>query len=699
MSDASWDLEEVVDPFDGSVRCSSAGVVGQDLFSPRDDRVHDVAVFADLACGVEISEPSQSLVGLIEVAGFVELVELLERVPRGTETWMSVNQPVEVRLVGVAEMIRYTTSVTIVRRVKVIDLDMRLDPIQFEVIRNALLEITEEMSATVRRSAYSTNIKTRADFSCALYDEHLRVVAQSFAQPTHLGSAVEVVPNAIREYGADNIEPGDSIVLNHPYIGGGHLNDVTLISPVWYKNRRLGYVANIAHHVDVGGGAPSSIGAFTEVFQEGVIIPPLKLVRSGEVVDEIFQLILSQIRSKREFAGDFRAQIASNQAGIHRLTALLDRFGPEVVETGIEQILSYTEQRIRVEVGALPRGVFTAEGYVDTDGYTADPVRLAVKVVVDDDGVLFDFDGSDRQRKAPVNATFAMTFATCAYVLKALTDPDVPVNAGFYGAVRINAPAGSVVNCVYPAPVVGGWETQMRLTDIIFKALSPALPEMIPAGTEGMICHAGFGGEDPRTGEYYCFLETLAGGYGGRAKSDGPDAVQCHGKNTENAPIEETESSYPVRIVRYELVENSEGAGRHRGGLGLRRDYLFPDHEASFTVLADRDRWGPHGLFGGLPGTKAEYVLVSKGETSTVGAKSTLQLKPGDLVSYRTCGGGGFGPPSERDPVSVLADVRDGKVSAERAREVYRVVIDPKDLVIDEEQTSVLRGSIGLDKQ
>ena len=290
-------------------------------------------------------------------------------------------------------------------------------------------------------------------------------------------------------------------------------------------------------------------------------------------------------------------------------------------------------------------------------------MRLCVRVVIDDDGVLFDLTGSDAQRRAPVNATYAQTYSACAYALKCLMDSDVPTNAGFYRLVRVVAPAGTVVNSAPPAPVVGGWETNLRLTDTIFKALAPALPDRVPAGTKAMICHAGFGGIDPRTGEYYCFLETLAGGYGGRATSDGPDAVQTHGQNTENAPVEETEAGYPVRIVRYELVEDSAGAGKYRGGLGLRRDYLFPDHEATFTILADRDRAGPHGLFGGEPGRPAEYILnPGTPDERRLSSKTTVELQPGDVVSYRTCGGGGYGPPAERDPELVGRDAREGKV-------------------------------------
>ena len=324
----------------------------------------------------------------------------------------------------------------------------------------------------------------------------------------------------------------------------------------------------------------------------------------------------------------------------------------------------------------MPKGVFTAEGLVDNDGFTDQPVHLAVKLTHDDSGLTFDFTGSDPQRRAPVNSTYSMTFAACAYVLKCLIDSDVPVNSGFYRVVRMVAPPGTVVNATYPAPVVGGWETQTRLTDTIFKALAAAIPLRVPAGTKAMMAQVAFGGIDPRDGDYYAYYEAIAGGYGGRATRDGQDAVQTHGQNTENAPIEETERGYPIRISRYELVEDSDGAGQFRGGLGLRRDYEFPGHEVSFTILSDRDRWGPHGLFGGLPGLKASYILNPDGDAIALGSKTTIQLKAGDIVSFRSCGGGGYGDPRARDPQAVLRDVREGKVSVQRARDIYGIAID-----------------------
>ena len=567
----------------------------------------------------------------------------------------------------------------------------QVDPIKFEVIRNALVEATEEMAVTLRRSAYSTNIKTRADFSCAFFDQQLRPVAQAFTQPVHLGSLVELVPAVVRGFGPENLGPGDAILANDPYLGGVHLNDITLVSPVYYGDELSGYVANLAHHVDVGGGAPGSIGAFREVYQEGIIIPPVKLVQSGRIVPDIFRLVLAQIRSKHETAGDFRAQVAANNTGVRRLHALFDRLGSETIATYIDELIAYTERRTRAEVAKLPKGAFTAEGVVDNDGFTDQPVRLVARVAIDDDGVLFDFTGTDPQRRAPVNSTYAQTYSACAYVLKCLVDPDIPVNAGFYRLVRMVAPEGTVVNCTHPSPVVGGWETQDRLTDVMLKALVPAIAERIPAGTKAMMCQLAFGGIDPRTDELYAFYETVAGGYGGRATSDGPDAVQAHGQNTENAPIEETEINYPVRINRYELLDDSDGAGRQRGGLGLRRDYLFPDHDVSFTILADRDRWGPWGLFGGFPGRKASYVLNPDAEAVELSSKVTVELKPGDVISFRTCGGGGYGPPGERDPRLVLSDVRNGKVSVQRAREVYRVAIDTQKWEVDGMETAKLR--------
>jgi N-methylhydantoinase B len=312
------------------------------------------------------------------------------------------------------------------------------------VIRNALVAATDEMVLALRRSAYSTNIKTRSDFSCAFFDADLRAVAQGFTQPVHLGSMVEQIPRAVRDYGPENLGPGDVVITNDPFPSGVHLNDVSLISPVFADGALLGYVANLAHHVDVGGGAPASVGAFREVFQEGVIIPPVKIVEAGRIVPDIFTLILAQIRSKHETAGDFRAQIAANNTGVRRLQALVARHGRDTITQTMTELLDYTERRTLAELATLPHGVWEAEGSVDTDGYTDEPVRLRARVELSNSGVRFDLAGSDPQRRAPVNSTFAQTFSACAYAFKCLIDPDLPVNDGFYRLLTVDAPKGTV---------------------------------------------------------------------------------------------------------------------------------------------------------------------------------------------------------------------------------------------------------------
>ena len=567
----------------------------------------------------------------------------------------------------------------------------QFDPILFEVIRNALVEATEEMSVSIQRSAFSTNVKTRLDYSCAFVDSQGRMVAQSFCQPAHLVTIGRLVPRAIREYGAGNLEPGDMLVVNDPHRQGSHLNDIFLIAPFFHRGELVGYVSNCCHHVDVGGGAPASIGAFREIYQEGIILPVVKLVSRGEVHPGLWKMILANVRAAKEVGGDLRAQIAANNMGMRRLTALLDRYGKETLDFYIERLLEYTARRIEGELEKLPQGTYEAEGWLDDDGITDRPVHLKAKVTLDGPRIAFDFTGADPQRSAPMNSNLTQTFTACVYVLKCLVDPDIPVNEGFYQPIEVTAPKGSALNARHPGAIVGGWEVSMRLCEVLFKALSKAVPDRVPAGTKGMICHVGFGGEDPRTGDYYTFLETLAGGYGGRNRSDGPDAVQTHIQNTQNAPIEETELNYPVRITRYNLIPDSEGAGRFRGGLGLCREYVFPEHEPVFTTLADRAKFPPWGLFQGGDGQPARYLSISNGNPRKLPSKGTAQVELNEHVRVETCGGGGYGPPWERDPELVLRDVREEKISPARARDAYGVVVDTERWTVDLAETQRLR--------
>ena len=380
-----------------------------------------------------------------------------------------------------------------------------------------------------------------------------------------------------------------------------HLNDITLITPVFHGGALFGYVANIAHHVDVGGGAPGSIGVSSEIYQEGLVIPPVRFVKGGQIDRDLFAMIRSNFRGTREISGDFRAQTAANRLGrpAHRGPGGPARRGPARPTTSRSSCATPSGARAPPSPSS-PTARFAADMLMDGDGVTDEPVRLAATVTDRAAAVLaVDLTGCDDQRKSPTNATSSQTYSGVVYVLKCLIDPDIPVNDGFYRLIDIRSRPGSVVHAQHPAAVAAGWEIAMQLCDLMFKALAPALPDRVVAGTKGCVCNIAFGGINPATGEYFTYYETIAGGYGATLTTDGMDAVQAHFQNTENAPIEETEANYPVRILRYALIENSEGGGRHRGGLGVRRDYAFPGHAPSFSILSDKALYAPWGLFGG----------------------------------------------------------------------------------------------------
>lgn len=572
-----------------------------------------------------------------------------------------------------------------------------LDTIRFEVIRNAIHALVEEMSAALQRSAYSTNIKTRLDYSCSFFDAKGKMVDQASGHPAHLGAFVFAVPAVLKEYGVENLEPGDGILVNDSHSETGtiytaHLNDVLLISPVHYHGKIFGYVANAAHHVDIGGGAPGSIAITTDIFQEGLIMPGVKFVKSGEIDKDMLKWFIANVRGKKESAGDLRAQVAANKLGIRRIAELLDKYDVDVVKAEIEQLYWYTERRVRHEFEKFPKGVFEGEAHVDDDGITSEPICIKAKVVIKKGDVAVDLTGSDPQRRGPMNSAFAQTYSAVAFSIRALLPSDLPTNDGFYRMVKVTVPKGTVVNCNYPSAVVGGWEVGQKTVEAVFRAFSKAMPDRVPAESKKTILHIAFGGVDPRSKEYYVYLETNAGGFGARPTKDGVDAVQPALQIAENSPIEELELGYPVFIVKYELIPDSEGAGKFRGGLGLRRDYQFRDHEATVTILADTVKFPPRGVFGGLDGKGAKYLLNPDGENRrNIDSKSTFYASPGDIVSIQTPGGGGYGDPFERDPMAVLDDVRCGKVSLDRAREVYGVVINSESWSVDLRETSRLR--------
>ncbi len=545
------------------------------------------------------------------------------------------------------------------------------DPVTFEVMRSAFISLTEEMALTVRRAAYSTNIKTRADFSCAFFDAKLRCIAQSFAQPAHLVSMANVLPTAVREFGIDRLGPGDVMLVNDPHRGASHLNDIACISPVVINGRRLGFVANIAHHVDVGGASVASLGANREIFQEGIIISPTRVAVNGALIDDVFSLILSNVRSPRETGGDLRAQIAANFTGVKRFERIVETYPPDALERFFDELIDYTERWTVREINALPQGTWRAEGCRDDDGFSPDPIKLALAVTIGDGCVTLDPTGSDQQRAASINATRAMTTCCLAFVVRCLMSERLPVNTGFLKRIRTIGPDGLVCTAQRPAAVVGGWEVGQRLAELIWLALYQAMPERVPAASKGIICNLGFGGRNPRNNEYFCYMETIAGGNGARFGKDGPDAVQTTLHNTENAPIEEIEHHYPFRIKRYELIPDSAGIGAWRGGLGIRRDFEFPYAPMSFTVMSDGRVFAPWGLAGGGSAACARFILDPDGACRDLPSKTTVEVPKGGCVRIETPGGGGYGDPMKRDPARIAADIRDEKISTAAATQAY----------------------------
>ena len=525
-----------------------------------------------------------------------------------------------------------------------------MDPVTFEVLRNAVINATEEMALTVRRAAYSTNIKTRADFSCAFFDTQLRCIAQSFAQPSHLVAMATITPNAIREFGAERLGEGDAILVNDPHRGSSHLNDITCIAPVHHEGQCIGYLANMAHHVDVGGSSPASLGLNKELFQEGIIIPPTRIANGGAIDENLLGFLLSNVRAPRETGGDLRAQLSANYVGAARIAGLAGRYGAAVLDRFFGELVAYTARWTAHDLAGLPQGSWSAECFRDDDGFSDAPVRLQARVTIADGRIVLDVSGSSPQLESPLNCTRTMAACALAFAARCLVSPDISINSGFLSRIEVTGPDGLCCTALRPAPVVGGWEMAQKIAELIWLALHPALPDRIPASGKALIVNLGFGGQDPRRGGYYCYMETVAGGGGARPDRDGPTAVQTNLHNTENAPIEEVEMNYPIRIARYGLIPGSGGTGRFRGGLGVRRDFEFPDAACSFTVFSDGRRFAPWGLLGGGPGACARYVLDPDGAAQELPSKVTVTVPQGGRVSVQTPGGGGFGDPRTARP-------------------------------------------------
>jgi len=549
-----------------------------------------------------------------------------------------------------------------------------VDSGSLEIFRHALTGIVEEMGVTLQRTAHSTNIKIRRDHTCALFDAAGRHLAQHDVAPQHIGSLVSVVPRLTRE--RPDLEPGDGLLVNDPYAGAVHLPDVMLVSPLFVDDDLVGYAANSAHHVDIGGPTPGGIpNDSTSLYGEGLVIPGVKAVRDWAYDEELLALVLRNLREPDARRGDLLAQLGANRTGERRYAALVERYGAGAVDDHLEALFDYTERRVRAAIAELPDGTVHAEDALDGDGVVDEPVTIALTVTVDGDEMTLDFAGTAPENEGPLNCTPAMAFAGTMAVVMALLGGDLPKNDGFYRPFEVVTPPGTMVNPSRNRPVAGGWEVAMRAGELVTRAMADAVPERTIAGSKGIVANVAYGGHDPRTERPYVYYETVAGGLGARATKDGLDAVQTGFQNTANSPIEALETELPVVVRRYELVPDSGGPGRTRGGLGVRRDLEFQGEGNRFSLLTDGTRSGPWGLFGGQPGRPARYRVNPDTDPVEVGSKSTTTLAAGEVGSVQTPGGGGYGDPLERDPAAVLEDVRDGKVSVQAAAEAYGVVV------------------------
>lgn len=515
------------------------------------------------------------------------------------------------------------------------------DPIELELFKNLFTSITEEMAAVLQRTSLSPNIKERRDFSCALFTRLGETFAQGSHIPVHLGAMPLSVQAALQ---AVEFRPGDVVILNDPYRGGTHLPDITCIQPYFIDDNLCFLVANRAHHSDVGGLTPGSMPLATEIFQEGVIIPPLKLYQRGRLNEEVLSLFLANVRTPEERRGDILAQVAANSRGARRLGEMLNRYGLEKLTLYADQIQDYTEKILRATIKSIPDGRYEFEDFLDDDGLSPRPVRIRVTLTIRGDEAWVDFSGSADQVAGSVNANFAVTYSAVLYVFRSLVEEDIPFNTGLMKPVHLIAPEGSVVNATFPSALAGGnVETSQRIVDVLLGALALAIPDRVPAASQGTMNNVACGGFNPRTRTSFAYYETIGGGLGASATHHGLSGVHCHMTNSLNTPIEALENYLPLKIRRYSLRKNSGGRGRRWGGDGLIREYQFLV-PVNLTIISDRRKLKPYGLAGGQPGRAGINLLIRKRRRKILASKVNLKLEAGDILRIETPGGGGYGP-------------------------------------------------------
>jgi len=549
---------------------------------------------------------------------------------------------------------------------------MQLDPTTTEIIRNSLVYASEEMGIALRNSAFSPNIRERLDHSAAIFDDQGRLLAQAEHIPVHLGSLpwglVKTLEYCDRE-GID-LEESSMMMVNNPYIAGTHLNDVTVIRPIYQSNRLVAYAANKAHHADVGGKVPGSISIDAKsLFEEGVVIDPVYVIQKNRFVDGAVTSLTSKSRTPIERKGDLKAQTAANVTGERRVLELVNKYGWKMFQQACAESLKKTEQMMRSRLAKIPSGTYQAQDYLeDPDGHD---IQLRVTLTISKGRLKVDFTGTDGQVSNPLNAVYGVTLSGVYYVTRTLTGDDVPANQGAFMLITVHAPEGTIFNPTFPHPVAGGnVETSQRNADLLYRAFSKAIPDKVPADSGGSMNNIMMGGS--YKGRNWAFYETIGVGLGARSDADGIDGIQANMTNTMNTPIEEIERSYPLLIGHYELRPDSFGPGRRRGGTGIIRSYQALTDNIIVTVLADRGRNRPRGLFGGGPGARTEVNLYKRARGRTqkmrVPVKVTLVLQKGDVIEIRTAGGGGYGKPEKREGARIQEDIQQGIITSPNVR-------------------------------
>lgn len=524
------------------------------------------------------------------------------------------------------------------------------DPIELAVFKSRTHSIAEEMGAALRRTSFSPNIKERRDYSCAIFDEAGQVIAMGDHMPVHLGSmpmSVRAVIEALK------LEPGDIAILNDPYAGGTHLPDITMVLGIFSDaepDTPILYAAARAHHADVGGLYPGSMGLCREIYQEGLRIPPVLIVEAGTVNPSVLQIILHNVRTPEEREGDLLSQIGACRVGEHRLREMLERYGPKTLRRLSNDLMDYTERLMRARLGRVGNVCVEAEDFLDSDGFSEDPVRLRVAITFDgeESSVVIDFSGSSPQVASSINAVYAVTYSAVYYVMRCLLPEDAPATAGLMRPVAVKTERGSIVDAVLPAAVAGGnVETSQRIVDVLLRALAQVMPDRIPAASSGTMNNLTVGGGDQRNGRSYAYYETIAGGMGARPTADGVSGIHTHMTNSLNTPVEALEYAYPFRVRRYSYRNLSGGDGQYRGGDGIIREIEFLG-PATVTLLADRRVFAPYGLAGGSPGAVGRSLLIAHGKETVLPGKCSIDVEAGSVVRIETPGGGGWGPRLER---------------------------------------------------